>query len=107
MFTGDEAALPVQRKAVCANLYSVGKFARKDPFAKNREFSRGSPLHDRVERNIAEQEVSAAAQPDRSFGELEIAGDFFDLRSRRNQFVQRRIETADAFRAGGLGSEQQ
>jgi hypothetical protein len=87
MLTGDETALPVQRKAVSADLYSGWKFAEKNRLAKNREFSGGSPLHDRVGGNIAEQQVSTTTQPDWSFGELKIADYLFDDRSCGNDFV--------------------
>ena len=85
----------------------AGNSPVKDRFAKNREFSRRSPLHDRVGGNIAEQQVSAVAQPDWPFREQEIADYFLDGRSYGNEFVQRRVETADASYAAELGSERQ
>jgi hypothetical protein len=107
MLTGDEAALPVQRKSVCADLYSVWKFAGKDRLAKNREYSRRGPLHDRVGWNIAEQQIPSIAQPDWPFGEQEISDYFFDGRTCGNDFVQRWVEPADASYGAGVGCERQ
>src|SRR5205823_6435664 len=78
MLTRDEAALPVQGKSICTDLHTLWKFTAENRFTKSRELSRGSPLHNRVGRNITEQQVSSIAQPDWALRELKIAGYLLD-----------------------------